>query len=165
MRWFSRVILASFVSTGLALVLSMFTQSVDSEFAATSSAVTRITEQNLVDYVSGIKLHSQLARVDWSEPTLALDLKWHDEEVLKPLLFDDYAHLIASAFIETDNVDQVLIRVVKVSREHEGSPELIEWLKAERRQFKLQDYFDWLNQKITADTWIQTSFTFKGNPS
>lgn len=160
MKGYSRIILTAIISIGIALGLSFIMQSMDKERQTSSADMVHVTNHNLVDFISSVQLMSKLARVDWSNAVLTVDLAWTDETA-RSVIYDDYVHLLASAFLQTENIEQVYIRTIKYRSKHSRSKEIIEWLQADRNHFLVQEYLDWLNRRVTSEEWIKTRFDVK----
>lgn len=160
MKWLSRIFLAAVIATGMAIALTMLMQGMEKKSSFATHELFSVNEYNLVDFIAGVPLESKLARVDWSDPALIIDLKWNEQA--RTSLYDDYARLIANAFMETDNVERLYIRVGTIGDEKQSDGVWIQWLEADRTHFSMEDYFQWLNRNITSENWIKTRFDLEG---
>ncbi|MBY9081645.1 hypothetical protein KIH86_04625 [Paenibacillus sp. HN-1] len=73
-------------------------------------------EGNLVDAVGGIPFHLPIGSVGWEEGVLSLDLKVTDTAVRPGDVYADMSSVLSFAFRNTENVDQVLLRIMAEDR-------------------------------------------------
>jgi hypothetical protein len=89
-----------------------------------STAEKRLSSTNLVDWLLTLSLHAKLKRVDWSSPTLSLDLvipanETLDNEVVRTLM-KDAEQIWQLSFLQLSNVERVLLRIGEMQQSAEG---------------------------------------------
>lgn len=75
-----------------------------------------LSDDNLVDGLSAVKLPVPIAKVDLNGSILSVDLKVTDDRFHKGELYGGIAEMISFAFERTTNIDQLLLRLVAEDR-------------------------------------------------
>lgn len=73
-------------------------------------------EGNLVDALGSISFHLSIGSVSWEEGVLSLDLKVTDTAVRPGDVYADMSNALAFAFRNTENANQVLLRIMAEDR-------------------------------------------------
>ncbi|MDT3426824.1 hypothetical protein J2Z22_002358 [Paenibacillus forsythiae] len=69
-------------------------------------------DANLVDEVGGLPFSMSIGSVGWKDGVLSLDLKVTDSRLEPGEVYADMALAFSFAFRDTENVDQVMLRVI-----------------------------------------------------
>ncbi|MCQ6558039.1 hypothetical protein [Paenibacillus mendelii] len=77
-----------------------------------SAPITRISYDNLVDSMIGLRLSLPIRKVDWKQAVLSLDLSVEGRTEDSQGWMADLERLLYLAFVQTDNVNRVLVRFV-----------------------------------------------------
>ena len=77
-----------------------------------SEGVTTLSGDNLVDVLSKLPLSLAIDSVGWKNQVLSLDLKVTGNDHEPRELYQNMAQAISFAFEDTENVDQLLLRIV-----------------------------------------------------
>lgn len=81
----------------------------------TQAVEKRLSNTNLVDWLLTLTLHAKVKRVDWSSPTLSLDLLIPADETLNDeavqTLMKDAEQIWQMSFLQLSNVERVLLRI------------------------------------------------------
>jgi hypothetical protein len=77
-----------------------------------SGGVTTLSGDNLVDVLSKLPLSLAIDSVGWKNQVLSLDLKVTGNDHEPRELYQNMAQAISFAFEDTENVDQLLLRIV-----------------------------------------------------
>ncbi|RAW18234.1 MULTISPECIES: hypothetical protein [Paenibacillus] len=72
----------------------------------------QLTEDNLVDVLSTMKLSTPIARVEWKQSILTLDLKVTGTSTSYTEIYGNMAAVADLGFRSLDNVEQVMLRVM-----------------------------------------------------
>ncbi|MCU6708363.1 hypothetical protein M6D81_06510 [Paenibacillus sp. J5C_2022] len=72
--------------------------------------LNRITNENVVDILSGVELRERLGKVKWSSSVLTVDIVASSQGGRPEALFSDMAKLIRLSYKRLTNVDRLLIR-------------------------------------------------------
>ncbi|MFD1774154.1 hypothetical protein [Paenibacillus rhizophilus] len=130
-----------------------------------------LSNGNLVDAVGGLDLSLSIGSVDWEDGVLTLDLKVTDSSLQPKEVYADMAKTFYFAFRDTENVDQVMLRVIAEdkwlgtarlllaadARRRELSPELLGELQTAdnfplpgrlKAAFRISETSLWKNQFI-----------------
>ncbi len=118
MKWVARFLLTSILSLGIAALLSALPrldrsdQLKKSDMSAFGHTKwTYLGAQNLVDQLAGLKLETEIGRVDWSHDVLSIDLKSRRIGTDSSFVYRDLYEIIRLALVNTTNVKQVRVRV------------------------------------------------------
>lgn len=141
MRSYNRVLLAIFISIGFAASLSVVPKldrtlrSFGSDapvFRADDALI--LSDRNLVDLFVRYPLHLDIARVEWSDAILAVDLRAKPNETSPERIYDDLYELARLGFAGTKNVKQLLIRVMEQPEAAGSSAQLLLAMDAKRSE-------------------------------
>lgn len=83
-------------------------------FAGTSPA--ELTEENLVDALAPLQLPVPIAKVELNRDILSVDLKVEGDSVRTADVYRGMAEMISFAFERTNNIDQLLLRLMAEDR-------------------------------------------------
>lgn len=116
MNGLTRWLIASMLSASIAVSLPTIhniTSSIGDESVPTfQSQPQKMTEENMVDGLANLSLRLSLAKVEWHEPLMTIDL--HMNKQLDPdEIYRDILELARMGFHQRMNVDQMLIRVME----------------------------------------------------
>lgn len=75
--------------------------------------VVHLTNANIVDAMIGVPLHERLGHAEWRNSVLSLDLLVPSESGRPAVWFDDVEQLVRVSFLQFDNVNRLLIRIVE----------------------------------------------------
>ncbi|UVI32386.1 hypothetical protein [Paenibacillus spongiae] len=124
MRIGKRFLAAAMVAAAAAVLLTLVPfaeQRKDkdrSEVAVFHAApITRLSSGNLVDSMIGLQLQLPIRKVDWKQGVLSLDLSVNGNAEDSQDWMADLERLLYLAFVQTDNVNRVLVRYIA-----EGDP-------------------------------------------
>lgn len=76
------------------------------------AASVRLTDSNLVDMLSALPLHLDIARVDLRGTLLAVDLKVRSSSGGTAPIYEDMAEVAEMALLRCDNIGQLRLRLV-----------------------------------------------------
>lgn len=131
-----------------------------------------LAEDNLVDLLGSLPLKLSIDRVDWESGILSLDLKVTNNDSEPKDIYRDMARVIGFAFLDTPNVNELLLRIIAEDkwigsrrlllagdiRRLEWSPELLYELDATENTLlsdRLKDGF-----RITESVLWRNQFTY-----
>lgn len=80
--------------------------------ASASHHPVQLTNDNLVDVLSSMQLSTPIARVEWKQSILTLDLKVKGTGTSYTEIYENMAAVADLGFRSLDNVDQVSLRVM-----------------------------------------------------
>lgn len=134
-----RVMAVALISIGFAAALSVVPQ-LDGTVkpAGTETPVFRaddalaLTDRNLVDLFAKSPLHLDIAHVEWSNAILSVDLKAKPNEPAADVIYDDLYELARLGFSGTQNVSQLLVRVMEQPEAAAAVPQLLLAMDAKR---------------------------------
>lgn len=90
-----------------------------------------LTENNIVDWINNQSVEHPISFVEWRNQSLSIDLSVDKDETLEPIeLYMDIYTLIQSTFLQTENVEFLLLRVYGVDDEQK---EMIIYMLASRQ--------------------------------
>ncbi|GKU79547.1 hypothetical protein [Paenibacillus sp. L3-i20] len=126
-----------------------------------SSSIDHLTTSNLVDVLLAIPFKEKIGHVEWSNSRLSLELLVAADGGRPETWFNDVKKLINVSFVQLDNVNRLLVRIVE--RDEDGKRLLAaidvrqsdEWLV---RELKTLDYAN----PAYDETWrkrLRLSFT------
>lgn len=124
MRWFTRIVVTSILSLGIAFSLSLLPllddkgERKEDLTVFQNTKLWQISDDNLVDYLLQLPLEMHIGKVDWGNSILTIDLSIQQEGTPDTILMDLYK-LTYYGLVGTTNVKQVLVRVREF--EHENS--------------------------------------------
>jgi hypothetical protein len=81
-----------------------------------------LNTDNLVDVLLELPLHADLGKVEWGLGILSIDLRYVDGKTTSETLFKDIYEVLRFGFYQTDNVEQVLLRVVDATERLDRRP-------------------------------------------
>lgn len=79
--------------------------------------VVHLTNANIVDALLRVQLHERLGHVEWKSSVLQLDLLVPSDGGRPAAWFDDVEQLVRVSFLQFDNVNRLLIRIVEDEEE------------------------------------------------
>lgn len=114
------IVTASMLSTIAAVILLVVFQSLHTrtwggdraEPVAASHQTIQLTNDNLVDVLSSLHMSTPIARVEWKQSILTLDLKVKGTDTSYTEIYENMAAVVDLSFRSVDNVEQVLLRVM-----------------------------------------------------
>lgn len=162
MKWFLRWIPAAVLSVIIAVLLSFVSQmdlqyakdldQNDSQKTVFVQQHIQLSNHNLVDQLSGLSLNHSIRRVDWKGSILSVDLKI-DQKSQKIDTYQDMFLLSHFAFSQTDNVNQLLIRIMDAN-----SDEMLLALDGKRQQWDKAQAKQVFEKKLTVYDFLSDSF-------
>ena len=119
-----RLLLVSAITAIITVLLSVLPQ-VDSRTTGISgdvavfrsSPIKRLSTDNLVGSMIGLQLTLKLKKVAWRQAVLSVDLVIDEMGNNTKAWMEDMQRLLYLAFVQTDNVNRVLVRFVEESAE------------------------------------------------
>lgn len=75
--------------------------------------IVHLTNGNIVDALLGVPLHERLGRVEWRNSVLSFDLLVPSDGGRPAAWFDDVEQLVRVSYLQFDNVNRLLIRIVE----------------------------------------------------
>lgn len=99
----------------LAILSSWFSyaaKNLDTPVLAGPNTIISLNSNNLVDEMSKLVLSAKLSKVELRQHTLSIDLKVTEQQFNAASVYESIAELMAFSMQRTDNVYQLLIRVV-----------------------------------------------------
>jgi hypothetical protein len=165
MRWWSRIVVTSFVSFGIAFGLSLLplmeqgerkTQEDITVFKSTE--LRQISDRNLVDYMLGLSLRTQIIKVDWEHSILTVDLKAANDQKVENILKDVF-DLSYYGLVGTTNIKQVLVRVMDDGKDgaHRNGALLLA-MDARRDHISLDALQRLKHKETTLEQYLDTYF-------
>ncbi|MBR2563224.1 MAG: hypothetical protein IKE29_01210 [Paenibacillus sp.] len=114
------IVAASIVTTITAVILLVVFQSLHTrtwggeraEPVTASHQPIQLTNENLVDVLSSLHMSTPIARVEWKQSILTLDLKVKGKNTSYTEIYENMAAVVDLSFRTVDNVDQVLLRIM-----------------------------------------------------
>ena len=130
MAVWKRIFLASTVTVSVTVLLSVLQPHADMRMTEGGrdkavfrpSIVKRLGSDNLVDSMIGLRLSLKLKKVEWKQGVLSADLSAEDMPDDLKAWMSDMERMLYLAFVQTDNVSRVLIRIVESDRGAETQP-------------------------------------------
>lgn len=137
---------AAWVLAGLPNLTERFWDQQNSRQSEKNDDSIFLTQSNLVDHFTQLGFHIPLQRVEWSGELLMVDFQMISISQ-REHLYSDLYRLSEFAFSQTNNVNQLLI---KVNAYQEGENRLLISLDAGRNQWKQhRPMEEWLNLVLT----------------
>lgn len=169
MRWVTKILFASLISIGIAFGLSILP-----EWGMTALQENRevpvfkqnrtvsLSDQNLVDFFAILPLELSIRRVDWSNSILTLDLEVTQMDQTRETIFRDLFEIVQAGFLRTNNVKQVLIRVMN-EKESGDQGQLL--LAMDASKLKLSNEKEaWRKYSTDPELFLNTHFQFTYTP-
>lgn len=114
--WLVGCIMLTFVSVTLLVSLSSWSsyasEDIHKPVLADVGKLIELSSENLVDEMSRLRLPVKLSKVDLRQHILSVDLKLTGDNFKPALVYESLAELISFSIGQTDNVYQLLVRVV-----------------------------------------------------
>ncbi|MDF2723287.1 MAG: hypothetical protein K0Q59_2962 [Paenibacillus sp.] len=128
----SRLAAALLLSAGLAAALSVVPKLDGSlSIAGPDSSVFRpdptiaLSDRNLVDLFARFPLQLGISHVEWNDAILSIDLKSYPGTMTESVIYNDLFHIARLVFEGTNNVSQMLVRVMEPSSSGSGAQLLL----------------------------------------
>jgi hypothetical protein len=168
MRWFVGFIITSFVSIGVALLLSNLTeinekynQAHQEQMQSVSIGVeSKLSDQNIVDRLINLPLNLDIHRVDWSHSILSIDLKLTNSDMVPTLIYKDLIEISHFGLDSMDNVKEVLIRVFDMNIADPSHVQFMLAMNAHRDNWSTVQYESFEQNKINAGQFLRSHFSF-----
>jgi hypothetical protein len=170
MRWLMRLVLASFASMGIAVLLSFLPQldypngsqhsNTDPGHRASQFQLAegRLTNENLVDYMASVHWFTALSKVEWSHSILSVDFE-ASPGIGKHQIFSDLYEVIRFGLEDAGNVRQILIRVLLPSSvDGNGKLMLAVDVDGRRNSEIVSDLVKVRNHEMTSEQFIRSRF-------
>lgn len=111
-HWLVASMLSALIAVSLPILHNMTRSSADASVPTFQSQPQKMTDENMVDELAKLSLRLSLAKVEWHEPLMTIDL--HMNKQLEPdEIYRDILELSKMGFHQKMNVDQMLIRVME----------------------------------------------------
>lgn len=164
MKSFYRLLIASIISIGIAAALSIVPKldgtlrigSVDAPVFSADKTLL-LTDRNLVDLLTKLPLHLTVARVEWNDSILSIDLKGPADRTSPGSIYDDLYTLARLGFAGTSNVKQLLVRVLEQPAA-KSAPELLVAMDAKRDDLKSDSEAKTLTGKEMKERYLSSHF-------
>ena len=119
-RWLTVSILSALIAVTLPIILTLTSPLADESMPTFQLQSQKMTDENMVDGLTKLSLRLSLAKVEWHEPLMTIDL--HMNKQLDPEeIYRDILELASLGFHQRMNVDQMLIRVLEKPSFIQGS--------------------------------------------
>ena len=109
-----------------------------------SAPISRLSYDNLVDSMIGLRMSMPIRKVDWKKAVLSLDLSVEGRTEDSQGWMADLERLLYLAFVQTDNVNRVLVRFVTGPDPQSASQKMTLYAAVDVRR---------------SDTWIETDLS------
>lgn len=114
--WSMGTIMITIGSVFLLAILSTWSsyaaKNLDTPVLADPNTIISLNTDNLVDEMSRLILSTKISKVELRQHTLSIDIKVTEQQFNAASVYESIAELIAFSMQRTDNVYQLLVRVV-----------------------------------------------------
>ena len=165
MKSFYRLMIASFASVIIASALSFIPKLDRSLKPFPDAPVFRaeaqgtLTDRNLVDLLVKLPLRHSIARAEWNDPILSIDLKISaDAETTPDAIYYDFYSLAQFSLSGTKNVKQLLVRAMELPAAPGEPLRLLAAMDAKRSDLEAEAVASDSDSKQTAEQFLNSRF-------
>ena len=143
MSWYTRIVAASLMSVGIALLVSLLIKSESGNDKAGNVLAVflqnkgmKMSDQNVVELIAELPLKLRIQKVDWQQSVLSIDLQFTPENHADAVVYHDLYLLSQFGLTQTANVNQVLVRVMTSQSSTAPSKQLLLAMDARRENIQ-----------------------------
>jgi hypothetical protein len=166
MRGMTRAAMVAIVSVAIAWGMSLLPgiggQSASPVFQPDQKA--RMTESNMVDALTQLPLELRIAKADFRQSVLSIDLFLPRGVIGERFVYHDLYELSRFAWSQTSNVDRVLIRILLQEGESRMERELLLAMEAKRTQTEPADKPQGTGTTAEIRSFLESRYHFTYTP-
>lgn len=136
MRGYARILTVAILSVSIAWGLSWLPDPSGQAAAPVfqPNKPSRLTETNMVDALVGLPLELRIAKADFQQSVMSVDLFLPAGVIGERFVYHDLYELTQFVWTRTSNVDRLLVRVMLLEGQDRGNKELLLAMEAKRDQ-------------------------------